>query len=330
MLNLMQLHQKQKVKGRKIQITIRLKGMHDPVSMYFREIGSIALLNQDQEVEIAKRIEESKREIAKLLLTVPLTIKEIIRIGEDLTSKKILVREVIRGLNAEEVDSVEEHYTRKTLSVIEKIKRNEKKKHRLLQQVTQKGLGKVKKKALKNKSDQLSEKTHCLFNELNLRNTQIDKIVHKLKYFSEQLKNPEGAILRCTEKAGIPLKELLKLICQVKKGNQEEKKIRKLYGVSKKVLLDYEKNIKSAQKTIRQIEAESTVNAKELKKTVKSIGEYEIEYKLAKDAFVKANLRLVVSLAKKYRNHGVDLLDLIQEGNIGLIKAVDRFEYQRG
>ena len=309
---------------------VSFEAMIDPVKTYLKDIGPPALLNRDQEVEIAKRIEESEQEIAKLLVTIPLTISEIIRIGEDLRLNKISVREIRRGLIAEDVNNVEEHFTRKTLSVIEKMKRNEKKKHRLLQQLKHKGYGKVKKKELNNIIDQLSVKTHCLFNELNLNNTQLNRIAQKFKYFSEQLKNPEGAILRCTEKAGIPLKELLKCICQVKKGNQEEKKIRKLYGVSKKELLDYEKIIRSAQKVIRLIEVESTVNAGELKKTVKSIGEYEIEYKLAKDAFVKANLRLVVSLSKKYRNHGVDLLDLIQEGNIGLMKAVDRFEYQKG
>jgi RNA polymerase primary sigma factor len=309
---------------------LSFEGMNDPVSMYLREIGSIALLKQDQEVEIAKRMEESRREIAKLLLAVPLTIKEIISIGGNLTSKKMSVRDVIRGLNSEDVDNDEEYYTRKTLSIIEKIKRNEKKRQSLLPQFRKKGLGKVKKRKLKNKSDQLSEKTLCLFNALNLRTTQIDKIVHTLKYFSEQLKKPEGTLLECIKDAGIPLNELLKLISQVKKGPQEEKKIRKLYGISKKVLLDYEKNIKSARKIIKQIEAAATVDAQTLKKTVRSIEACEIKYALAKDAFVKANLRLVVSLAKRYRNHGVHLLDLIQEGNIGLIKAVDKFEYERG
>ncbi len=135
----------------------------EPVSMYLREIGSIALLKQDQEVEIAKCMEESKQEIAKLLLTVPLTIKDIISIGGNLTSKKMSVRDVIRGFNNEDVDNDEEYYTRKTLSVIEKIKRNEKKRQSLLQQFRQKGLGNVKKRALQGKSDQLSEKTLCLF-----------------------------------------------------------------------------------------------------------------------------------------------------------------------
>ena len=309
---------------------LSFEGMHDPVNMYLREIGSITLLNQNQEVEIAKRIEASKQEIAKLLLAVPLTIKEIIRIGQQLALKKISVREVIRGFNNEDVDSDEEHYARQTLSVIEKIKRNEKKKHGLLEQLAQKGLGNVKKRALKDKSDKLSEKTLCLFNELNLCSAQIDKIVYTLKYFSEQLKNPEGTLLHCMKDAGIPLNELVKLISQVKKGTREEKKIRKLYGISKKVLLDYDKNIKGARKIIKQIEAASTVDAQSLKKTVSSIESCESKYALAKDGFVKANLRLVVSLAMRYRNHGVHLLDLIQEGNIGLIKAVDKFEYQRG
>jgi RNA polymerase primary sigma factor len=309
---------------------LSFEGMNDPVNMYLREIGSIALLKQDQEVEIAKRIEESKQEIAKLLLMLPLTIKEIIDIGGNLTSKKMSVRDVIRGVNNEDVDNDEEYYTRKTLSVIEKIKRNEKKRQSLLQQFRKKGLGNVKKRALQDKSDQLSEKTLCLFNELNLRTTQIETIVQKLKCFSAQLKNPEETLLHCIKDAGIPLNELAKLISQVKKGAQEEKKIRKLYGISKKVLLDYEKNIKSARKKIKQIEAAATVDAQTLKKTVRSIEAWESKYALAKDGFVKANLRLVVSLAKRYRNHGVHLLDLIQEGNIGLIKAVEKFEYQRG
>jgi RNA polymerase primary sigma factor len=101
-------------------------------------------------------------------------------------------------------------------------------------------------------------------------------------------------------------------------------------GLSKKELLDYESVIKTAQKKIKCIKAEATYDAQSLKKAIKSIKEGEIKAKLAKDALVRANLRLVVSLAKKYTYRGVQLLDLVQEGNMGLIKAVDKFEYQRG
>jgi RNA polymerase primary sigma factor len=123
---------------------------------------------------------------------------------------------------------------------------------------------------------------------------------------------------------------LKKLLRQVKKNRQEGKKSEKKFGISKKDLLAYDKIINNSRKEIKHIEAESTLNAEVLKKAIKSIEEGELKAKLAKDEMVKANLRLVVSLAKRYNNRGLQFLDLVQEGNMGLIKAVDKFEYQRG
>jgi len=296
----------------------------DPVRMYLREMGSVSLLTRDGEVEIAKRIESGQREILSIVLNWPMAVKEVIHLGQAIKGGKVDLRDVTDEIDEEASSEEEQTHKKKLLDFIEKIRRHEEAIRRALKH---KGTSRSKMQEQVRKKQK--EILDCL-QEMKLKESQIEKIVQKMKQMLIRMEKAETEMRRIEEKWKISVKEARVLLKKIKARSLSEKKLLQSRGFRKADLQEIDRAAKMAQRKINRVETECCLSADRLKASVKGIDGGETRAREAKAELVKANLRLVVSIAKKYTNRGLQFLDLIQEGNIGLMKAVDKFEYQRG
>jgi RNA polymerase primary sigma factor len=302
----------------------------DPVYMYLREMGSVSLLTREGEVEIAKRIETGEKEVIEAVLNSPLTIKEIIQFGERLRSKKVKTKELAQELEEEDYFLEEEFNVQRILSLIDQIKKLDEKNRKDRERLAKGKFSTTTRGQLEKRLQTNKEKIVSLLKDINLKTKHIDKIVQKLKGLAERVEKAEAEIHECQKRANMPPDQLHRLLRLMSKNPEEFRKTARRSGLKREELEEFDRLIKNAQRKIRRVEAESNLPLEELKRTLQAVKNGETKAELAKNELIKANLRLVVSIAKKYTNRGLQFLDLIQEGNIGLMKAVDKFEYQRG
>ncbi|WMW66066.1 RNA polymerase sigma factor RpoD [Nitratidesulfovibrio liaohensis] len=302
----------------------------DPVRMYLREMGAVPLLDRDGEVLIAKKIELGEQDVLYALVEVPVAVEELINVGEDLKQNRIKLKDVVKTIEEDDPSEDEMNQRSRVILLLDEIKHTYKKKRKVYAKLDdcctlERRVTAIQKEILGFKEDIVNR-----LRDIKLEKTLIDRIIETVEDYVRQMHNCQrdlSAYILSTGKTQVEIQDIFRML-EAREMNPVAASA--ALGMTVEELFSFKEMIIGKIEILNRLQDKCCHNVTDLEEVLWRIKRGNTHAMRAKQELIRSNLRLVVSIAKKYTNRGLQFLDLIQEGNIGLMKAVDKFEYQRG
>ncbi|KHK04052.1 RNA polymerase sigma factor RpoD [Desulfovibrio sp. TomC] len=302
----------------------------DPVRMYLREMGAVPLLDREGEVVIAKKIENGEMEVLYALVEVPVAVEELIQVGEDLKIGRIKLKDVVKTIEEDDPSEDEMNQRQRVIFLLEEVKTSFRKKRKIYSKFDQCACLDRRVFGIQKEIMVFKEEIVTRLRDIKLEKTLIDRIIEIVEDYVRQMHNCQRDLSAYILSVGKSHSEIQEMFAQLDARSVNPMVAAESLGLTVEELFSFKEMLSAKMEILDRLQDKCCHNVHELEEVLWRIKRGNNAAQRAKQELIRANLRLVVSIAKKYTNRGLQFLDLIQEGNIGLVKAVDKFEYQRG